>query len=84
MRQMEPDRSDADVDVDEPVTPIPVPDVPGDDATTRGLPRRVDLTLRQRLVVDSSALAVRCAGLACLGIFYGTSPSCRNNIGFLD
>ncbi|MBI5337769.1 MAG: alpha/beta fold hydrolase [Mycolicibacterium rufum] len=37
--------------------PLPVPDVPGADATRRGLPRRVDLTLRQRLIVDSSALA---------------------------
>jgi pimeloyl-ACP methyl ester carboxylesterase len=37
--------------------PIPVPDVPGADATARGLPRRIDLTLRQRLIVDSSALA---------------------------
>lgn len=34
-----------------------MPDVPGEDATRRGLPRRVDLTLRQRLIVDSSALA---------------------------
>jgi hypothetical protein len=37
--------------------PIPVPDVAGADATARGLPRRVDLTLRQRLIVDSSAIA---------------------------
>ncbi|MCH9667197.1 MAG: alpha/beta hydrolase [Actinomycetia bacterium] len=37
--------------------PIPVPDVPGADATARGLPRRIDLTWRQRLVVDSSAVA---------------------------
>ena len=37
--------------------PIPVPDVPGADATDRGLPRRIDLTLRQRLIVDSSAMA---------------------------
>jgi len=37
--------------------PIPVPDVPGADATVQGLPRRVDLTLRQRLIVDSSAVA---------------------------
>ncbi|MEW5812087.1 MAG: alpha/beta fold hydrolase [Actinomycetota bacterium] len=37
--------------------PLPVPDVPGADATARGLPRRVDLTLRQRLIVDSSAVA---------------------------
>ncbi|CAN3126630.1 AB hydrolase-1 domain-containing protein [Mycobacterium sp. smrl_JER01] len=38
-------------------SPIPVPDVPGADATARGLPRRVDLTLKQRLIVDSSAVA---------------------------
>ena len=37
--------------------PIPVPDVPGADAGARGLPRREDLTLAQRLVVDSSAVA---------------------------
>ena len=37
--------------------PIPVPDVAGADATVGGLPRRVDLTLRQRLIVDSSAVA---------------------------
>lgn len=37
--------------------PIPVPDVPGADAGVRGLPRRVDLTRRQRLIVDSSAIA---------------------------
>ena len=37
--------------------PIPVPDVPGGEADSRGLPRRIDLTLRQRLIVDSSAIA---------------------------
>lgn len=37
--------------------PIPVPDVPGADASVGGLPRRVDLTRRQRLIVDSSAVA---------------------------
>ena len=37
--------------------PLPVPDVPGADATVRGLPRREDLTLRQRAIVDSSAVA---------------------------
>jgi pimeloyl-ACP methyl ester carboxylesterase len=37
--------------------PIPVPDVPGADAGSRGLPRREDLTRRQRLIVDSSAIA---------------------------
>ena len=51
MPGVEPDS----VPVDE--LPIPVPDVPGADATARGLPRRVDLTLRQRMIVDSSAVA---------------------------
>ncbi|MDG4663184.1 alpha/beta fold hydrolase [Mycobacterium sp. 236(2023)] len=51
MRDVEPEG----VPVEE--LPIPVPDVPGADATARGLPRRVDLTLRQRLIVDSSAIA---------------------------
>ena len=37
--------------------PIPFPDIAGDDASVRGLPRRADLTLRQRLIVDSSAVA---------------------------
>jgi pimeloyl-ACP methyl ester carboxylesterase len=37
--------------------PVPVPDVPGADASVGGLPRRADLTLRQRLIVDSSAVA---------------------------
>ncbi len=37
--------------------PIPVPDVPGADAGSAGLPDRSDLTALQRLVVDSSALA---------------------------
>jgi pimeloyl-ACP methyl ester carboxylesterase len=37
--------------------PIPVPDIPGADASVGGLPRRVDLTLRQRAIVDSSAIA---------------------------
>jgi hypothetical protein len=37
--------------------PIPFPDVAGADASAGGLPRRVDLTLRQRLIVDSSAVA---------------------------
>jgi pimeloyl-ACP methyl ester carboxylesterase len=36
---------------------MPVPDVAGADAGAGGLPRRVDLTLRQRLIVDSSAAA---------------------------
>ena len=37
--------------------PIPVPDVPGADADARGLPRRSDLTLQQRMIVDASAVA---------------------------
>jgi pimeloyl-ACP methyl ester carboxylesterase len=37
--------------------PVPVPDVPGADATVRGLPRREDLTWRQKLIVDGSAVA---------------------------
>ena len=37
--------------------PIPIPDVAGADASARGLPRRVDLTWEQRLVVDASAVA---------------------------
>jgi pimeloyl-ACP methyl ester carboxylesterase len=37
--------------------PFVVPDVAGADATTRGLPRRADLTWQQRLIVDSSAVA---------------------------
>lgn len=40
----------------DPLDP-PVPDVPGGDAGARGLPRRRDLSIRQRLIVDSSALA---------------------------
>ena len=32
--------------------PIPVPDVPGADAGSAGLPDRSDLTALQRLVVD--------------------------------
>nr|ABP42811.1 conserved hypothetical protein [Mycolicibacterium gilvum PYR-GCK] len=51
MRDVEPDS------VPDEVLPLPVPDVRGADATARGLPRRVDLTLRQRLIVDSSAVA---------------------------
>jgi pimeloyl-ACP methyl ester carboxylesterase len=37
--------------------PIPMPDVPGADAGRRGLPGRSDLTLGQRAIVDSSAIA---------------------------
>ncbi|MFW0148581.1 alpha/beta hydrolase family protein [Mycobacterium sp. smrl_JER01] len=51
MPHVEPDSVPAEA------SPIPVPDVPGADATARGLPRRVDLTLKQRLIVDSSAVA---------------------------
>ena len=37
--------------------PIPVPDVPGADADSAGLPQRSDLTAFQRIVVDTSAAA---------------------------
>ena len=37
--------------------PIPMPDVPGADAGRGGLPDRSDLTLVQRAIVDSSAIA---------------------------
>ena len=37
--------------------PIPVPDVPGAGASIGGLPRRQDLTVRQKLIVDGSAVA---------------------------
>ncbi len=37
--------------------PVPVPDVAGADAGSGGLPRRVDLTTRQKVIVDSSAVA---------------------------
>ena len=61
-----PSSRDTDAAVD---PPIPVPDVAGADATPVGLPRRVDLTLRQRLIVDSrpsptSALRTAIASLA--------------------
>ena len=42
--------SDADI-------PVPVPDVPGADADSTGLPDRSELTLLQRAIVDSSAVA---------------------------
>ncbi|BBX90106.1 peptidase [Mycolicibacterium boenickei] len=45
------------VDPDPVEPPIPVPDVPGGDAGAGGLPRRADLTLRQRAIVDASAIA---------------------------
>lgn len=47
--------ADARTDAIDP--PIPVLDVAGADATRGGLPRRVDLTWEQRLIVDSSAVA---------------------------
>ncbi|MBO0681251.1 alpha/beta fold hydrolase [Mycolicibacterium sp. S2-37] len=37
--------------------PIPLPDIPGGEAGAQGLPRRADLTVRQRLIVDASAVA---------------------------
>ncbi len=37
--------------------PIPLPDVPGADADSSGLPDRSELTLLQRAIVDSSAIA---------------------------
>jgi pimeloyl-ACP methyl ester carboxylesterase len=37
--------------------PIPVPDVPGADAGPGGLPDRSDLSLGQRIIVDTSAVA---------------------------
>ncbi|BBZ26347.1 peptidase [Mycolicibacterium madagascariense] len=51
---MSPSRPNAAAPVD---PPLPVPDVSGADASVRGLPRRVDLTWQQKLVVDSSAAA---------------------------
>lgn len=36
---------------------IPVPDVPGADAGAQGLPHRSELSLRDKLIVDASALA---------------------------
>lgn len=51
--------------------PIPLPDVPGADAGAEGLPERSDLTMWQRLVVDSSAaadIAVRTAISTVLGV----------------
>ncbi|MDQ2626426.1 MAG: prolyl oligopeptidase family serine peptidase [Actinomycetota bacterium] len=41
-----------------PLTPpIPVPDVPGADAGPKGLPERSELSLRDKLIVDTSAFA---------------------------
>lgn len=39
------------------IPPVSVPDVAGADATVRGLPRRLDLTRQQKLIVDTSAAA---------------------------
>jgi len=54
----EPSPDVQDPDVEAPVDPpIPIPDVPGGDVGSGGLPRRVDLTWEQKLIVDSSAIA---------------------------
>lgn len=37
--------------------PIPIPDVPGADAGAQGLPRRSELSLRDKVIVDVSAFA---------------------------
>lgn len=37
--------------------PIPIPDVPGADAGARGLPRRSELSSREKMIVDASAFA---------------------------
>jgi pimeloyl-ACP methyl ester carboxylesterase len=37
--------------------PIPMPDVPGADASAGGLPRRSDLSVREKFIVDTSAIA---------------------------
>lgn len=37
--------------------PIPIPDVPGADAGEQGLPRRSELSLREKAIVDASAFA---------------------------
>lgn len=47
---------DAAAPVNPPI-PIPIPDVAGADASARGLPSRSDLTWKQKLIVDSSAVA---------------------------
>ena len=41
----------------DPDTPIPVPDIPGADACSRGLPDRSELSRLQRTIVDASAVA---------------------------
>ncbi len=41
----------------DPDIPIPVPDIAGGDAGSRGLPARSDLSLLQKAIVDSSAVA---------------------------
>lgn len=37
--------------------PVPIPDVPGADAGAEGLPSRSVLSARQRILVESSAIA---------------------------
>lgn len=44
-------------DVPPLISPIPIPDVPGADADARGLPLRSELSLREKLIVDASAVA---------------------------
>jgi pimeloyl-ACP methyl ester carboxylesterase len=52
------DVSSSQPDVAAPVDPqLPVPDVAGADATMGGLPRRIDLTWQQKLIVEGSAIA---------------------------
>ena len=44
--------------VTDPIAPpIPIPDIPGADAGSRGLPQRSDLTAAQRAIVDASVIA---------------------------
>lgn len=78
MPHVEPDSVPAEA------SPIPVPDVPGADATARGLPRRVDLTLKQRLIVDSSAIAdlalrTSIASLLSVTMVPGVAAALRNS-----
>lgn len=49
--------SDPNAMTADPEVPIPLPDVPGADAGTEGLPNRANLTAWQRAIVDSSAFA---------------------------
>ena len=43
--------------ISDPATPIALPDIPGADGGSRGLPDRSELTMLQRAVVDASAVA---------------------------